>query len=67
MTKLRLPSAARPSRSATCLRLVGLGLVITRDGWIPLLAHAYPRNRPDVTQSPVMIEELGLRHHQLAK
>ena len=24
------------------LRLVGLGLVVTRDGGIPLLSHAYP-------------------------
>src|SRR6266511_2043700 len=32
------------------LRLVGLGLVVTRDGGVPLLSHAYPGNRPDVTQ-----------------
>ncbi|MEV0133048.1 hypothetical protein AB0H83_31865 [Dactylosporangium sp. NPDC050688] len=34
------------------LRLVGLGLVVTRDGGIPLLSHAYPGDRPDVTQFP---------------
>ena len=32
------------------LRLVGLGLVVTRDGGIPLTWHAYPGDRPDVTQ-----------------
>ena len=32
------------------LRLVGLALVVTRDGAIPLTSHAYPGNRPDVTQ-----------------
>jgi len=34
------------------LRLVGLGLVVTRDGGIPLSWHAYPGDRPDVTQFP---------------
>ncbi len=33
-------------------RLVGLGLVITSDGGIPLLAHAYPGTKPDVTEFP---------------
>lgn len=49
------------------LRLVGLGLVITRDGGIPLLAHAYPGNKPDVTQFPLMIDALGIRHRKLAE
>ncbi|MEO8223116.1 MAG: IS1634 family transposase, partial [Specibacter sp.] len=49
------------------LRLVGLGLVITRDGGIPLLAHAYPGNKPDVTQFPVMIDALGARHRRIAE
>lgn len=31
------------------LRLLGLGLVVTRDGSIPLAAHPYPGNRPDVS------------------
>ena len=40
------------------LRLVGLGLVVTRDGGIPLSWHAYPGDRPDVTQFPAMISQL---------
>ena len=40
------------------LRLVGLGLVVTRDGGIPLTWHAYPGDRPDVTQFPDMIDQL---------
>ena len=48
------------------LRLVGLGLVVTRDGGIPLLSHAYPGNKPDVTQFPEMIETLAGRHSALA-
>ena len=48
------------------LRLVGLGLVITRDGGIPLVAHAYPGNRPNITQFAVMIDLLVSRHTALA-
>jgi transposase len=44
------------------LRLVGLGLVVTRDGGIPLTWHAYPGDRPDVTQFPDMITQLRGRY-----
>ena len=47
------------------LRLVGLGLVITRDGGVPLLSHAYAGNLNDVTQFGKMIEELAVRHRTL--
>jgi len=47
------------------LRLVGLGLVVTRDGGIPVLSHPYPGNKPDVTQFPAMIKELAARYTQL--
>ena len=47
------------------LRLVGLRLVVTRDGGIPLLSHAYPGNKPDVIQFPDMIETLAARHAAL--
>jgi len=40
------------------LRLVGLGLVVTRDGGIPLVSHAYAGNRPDVTQFASVIDKL---------
>ena len=45
----------------TDLRLVGLGLVVSIDGGIPLVSHAYPGNRPDVTQFPEMVNELVTR------
>ena len=48
------------------LRLVGLGLVVTRDGGIPLASHAYPGNRPDVTQFADMIDLLTDRYAALA-
>jgi transposase len=47
------------------LRLVGLGLVVTRDGGIPLTWHAYPGDRPDVTQFPDMITQLKIRYEQV--
>jgi transposase len=47
------------------LRLVGLGLVVTRDGGIPLTWHAYPGDRPDVTQFPDMISQLKTRYEQV--
>jgi transposase len=40
------------------LRIVGLGLVVSTDGAVPLVSHAYPGNKPDVTQFPVMVAEL---------
>ena len=51
---------ARQKRSD--LRLAGLGLVVTRDGGIPLTWHAYPGNKPDVTQFPAMIGQLRGRY-----
>jgi transposase len=48
------------------LRIVGLGLVVTRDGGVPVVSHAYPGNAPDVTQFPTLIEELTARHAQVA-
>ena len=40
------------------LRLVGLGLVVSTDGGIPLVSHAYAGNRHDSTQFPDVINEL---------
>jgi transposase len=47
------------------LRICGLGLVVSRDGGIPLLSHAYPGNRPDVTQFSAMVNELVARFEAL--
>jgi hypothetical protein len=47
----RAPVAQRgkAKQKRSDLRLVGLGLVVTRDGGIPLTWHAYPGDKPDVT------------------
>lgn len=47
------------------LRLVGLGLVVTRDGGVPVTSHAYPGNRPDVTQFTDILDELTTRYTHL--
>jgi transposase len=43
------------------LRIVGLGLIVSTDGGVPLVSHAYAGNKPDVTQFPVMVKELVAR------
>jgi transposase len=60
----RAPIAQRgkAKQKRTDLRLIGLGLVVTRDGGIPLAWHAYPGNKPDVTQFPAMIDQLAARY-----
>src|SRR5680860_933831 len=47
------------------LRLVGLGLVVTRDGAIPVTSHAYAGNHPDVTQFTDVLDELTSRYRSL--
>jgi transposase len=63
----RAPIAQRghSKQKRSDLRIVGLGLVVSTDGGIPLVSHAYPGNRPDVTQFPVMVEELVARFERL--
>jgi transposase len=59
-TNGRAPIAQRghAKQKRNDLRLVGLGLVVTRDGAIPLTSHAYPGDRPDVTQFTTVLDEL---------
>ena len=47
------------------LRLVGLGLVVTRDGAIPVASHTYAGNRNDVSQFTTVLDELTTRHGAL--
>ncbi len=48
------------------LRLIGLGLIVSTDGGIPLVSHAYPGDKPDVTQFPQLVQELMARFQALA-
>ena len=48
------------------LRLIGLAMVVTRDGGVPVLSRAYPGDRPDVTQFTGVIDELLYRYRVLS-
>ena len=63
----RAPIAQRgkAKQKRTDLRLVGLALVVTRDGGVPVIAHAYPGDRPDVSQFPTVVDELVARYRDL--
>jgi transposase len=60
--KAPIAQRGKAKQKRTDLRIVGLGLVVTRDGGIPLTWHAYPGDRPDVTQFPDMIDQLRARY-----
>jgi transposase len=64
----RAPIAQRghAKQKRTDLRIVGLGLVVSTDGGIPLVSHAYAGNRPDVTQFADIVRELAARFTELA-
>jgi len=64
----RAPIAQRghAKQKRTDLRLVGLGLVVSTDGGIPLVSHAYAGNRPDVTQFPELVNEFVTRFGALS-
>lgn len=59
----RAPIAKRghSKQKRSDLRICGLGLVVSTDGGVPLVSHAYPGNKPDVTQFPAMVHELVAR------
>ena len=64
----RAPIAQRghAKQKRTDLRLVGLGLVVSTDGGIPLVSHAYAGDRPDVTQFPLIVNEMVARFAALS-
>jgi transposase len=63
--KAPIAQRGKAKQKRTDLRLVGLGLVVSRDGGIPLAWHAYPGNKPDVSQFPTLIGALRARHEAI--
>jgi transposase len=63
--KAPIAQRGKAKQKRTDLRLVGLGMVVTRAGGIPLVWHAYPGNRPDVTQFTTLIEHLVQQYRTL--
>jgi transposase len=47
------------------LRLVGLALVVTTDGAVPVVSHPYPGNRHDSTQFPRLLDQIVERWQAL--
>ncbi len=60
--KAPIAQRGKAKQKRSDLRLVGLGLVVTRDGGLPLTWHAYPGDKPDVTQFPDMIDQLKTQY-----
>ncbi len=56
--KAPIAQRGEAKQKRTDLRIVGLGLVVTRDDGIPLTWHAYPGDKPDVTQFTITIDQL---------
>jgi transposase len=63
--KAELAQRGKAKQKRADLRLVGLGLVVTRDGGIPLVSHTYSGNRPDVTQFTTVLDELCHRYRAI--
>jgi transposase len=68
-TNQRAPIAQRgkAKQKRMDLRLVGLGLVVTRDGGVPVVSHAHAGDRPDVTQFTAVTDELLRRYQQVGE
>jgi len=60
--KAPIAQRGKAKQKRTDLRLVGLALLVTRDGGIPLVSHAYAGDRPDVTQFSTVIAALVSRY-----
>ena len=60
--KAPIAQRGKAKQKRSDLRLAGLGLVVTRDGGLPLTWHAYPGGKPDVTQFPGMIDQLKTQY-----
>ncbi len=63
--KAPIAQRGKAKQKRSDLRLAGLGLVVTRDGGIPLAWRAYPGDKPDVTQFPALIGQLRASHQAI--
>src|SRR5262245_41256331 len=65
--KAPLAQRGKAKQKRVDLRLIGLAMVVTRDGGVPVLSRAYPGDRPDVTQFTGVIDELLDRYRALTE
>ena len=60
-TRAPIAQRGKAKQKRSDLRLVGLALVVTRDGGVPVAWHPYAGDRPDVTQFTGVLDELVAR------
>jgi transposase len=65
-TKAPIAARGHAKQKRTDLRLVGLGMVVSREGAVPLVGHAYAGNRPEVAVFSTVVDELVARYRGLA-
>ncbi|WP_206305252.1 IS1634 family transposase [Actinacidiphila soli] len=65
--KAELAQRGKAKQKRVDLRLIGLALVVTRDGGVPVLSRAYPGDRRDVTQFTGVIDDLLDRYRALTQ
>jgi transposase len=61
-----LPQRGHAKSKRTDLRIVGLALMVSIDGVIPLFTHAYPGNQADAVTFESVTEQLVARYRLLA-
>ncbi len=59
--KAPIAQRGKAKQKRSDLRLVGLALVVSRDGQVPIVAHTYPGNRHDASQFTVVLDALVAR------
>jgi transposase len=62
-----LPQRGHSKEGRDNLRIVGLALMVTADGEVPLLHHCYAGNQHDSTTFGALIEEIAARCRKLAR
>ena len=62
-----LAQRGKSKEGRTALRIIGLALLVTADGHVPLCHHTYPGNQPDAPTFASLTEELIVRHEQVAQ
>jgi len=64
-TRAPIAQRGKAKQGRSDLRLVGLSLVVTVDGQVPVVSHTYRGDRPDVTQFVDVLDELLVRWQAL--
>ena len=60
-TRAPIAQRGKAKQKRNDLRLVGLALVVTRDGAVPIVSHPYAGNRHDSTQFTALLDQIVAR------